>query len=94
MILVWLRHTLTWADSSFRKGELEQCIEANLKAIALDPNLPMAHSNLGFAYLTKGDFEEAIEYSEKAVAIKPNLIQAPQQPGFGLPPGRADRGQY
>ena len=41
----------------FQKGELEQCIEANLKALALDPNLPMAHSNLGFAYLTRGDFE-------------------------------------
>jgi adenylate cyclase len=51
---------------------LEQAFELAQQAVALDDSLPMAHRQLGFAYLSKGQYEQAIAEGERAIALDPN----------------------
>jgi adenylate cyclase len=45
-----------------------------LKAVHLDPNLPMAHSNLGHVLLWKRQHDASIAEFERAVALNPNDV--------------------
>ena len=47
-------------------------INASRKAIALDPNLALAHSNLGAALGAKGEIDAAIRELEVALSLDPN----------------------
>ena len=53
---------------------LDQAHELALKAVHLDPNLPVAHSNLGHVLLWKRRHEASIAEFEKAVALNPNDV--------------------
>ncbi len=53
-------------------------IEANLKALELDPDLAPAHSNLAFGYLRGGQPEKAIPHGQKALELLPGSPQAYQ----------------
>ena len=44
------------------------------KAVQLDPNLPMAHGNLGHVLLWKRQHEASIAEFERAVALNPNEV--------------------
>lgn len=46
--------------------------EAAQRAVALDDDLPAAHSALAAAYLAQRDYERALAAAEKAVAVNPN----------------------
>ena len=46
------------------------------KAIALNPNLAMAHCNLGSILINLGKLEEAELYTRKAISLNPNLAMA------------------
>jgi len=51
-------------------------IEANLRALEIDPELGPAHSNLALGYLRAGQPEKAITHGQKALEIMPGSPQA------------------
>ncbi len=59
----------TLGTAYFMKGLVEEGIQANLEAIKIQPEFPIAYNNLAVAYLEKGDFEKAIEFCDKAEAL-------------------------
>ena len=52
--------------------EHDKAIEANAKAIALNPNDDYAYYNRGIVYYGKGRYDRAIEDYNKAIALNPN----------------------
>jgi len=61
-------------------GVLNRAHELAQKAVQLDPNLPLAHSHLGWVLLFKRRHEEAIAEFERALSLNPNFTD----PSFGL----------
>ncbi len=59
----------TLGTAYFMKGLVQEGIKANLEALDVEPNFPVAHNNLSVAYLETGDFEKAIVHCDKAVAL-------------------------
>jgi tetratricopeptide (TPR) repeat protein len=55
---------------------VDDAIACHRKAIALDPKLAMAHTNLGVALWDKGKVEEAFACYQEAVALDPKLAMA------------------
>ncbi len=49
------------------KGLVQEGIKANLEAVALEPDFPIAHNNLAVAYLEIEDHEKAITHCDKAI---------------------------
>jgi len=65
------RYNLT--ESSLKiENDRNQAFQFATKALALDSNLPMAHSVLAGYHLLYRRFDEAIAYAAKAVALEPN----------------------
>lgn len=56
----------TLGTAYFMKGLVPEGIKANLEAVALAPDFPVAHNNLAVAYLESDDFEKAIIHCDKA----------------------------
>ncbi len=52
-------------------GNLTDAIENYQKALSLNPNFPLALSNLGAAYLQQGRIDESIQALKQALKIKP-----------------------
>ncbi|MDQ7824075.1 MAG: tetratricopeptide repeat protein [Candidatus Eremiobacteraeota bacterium] len=61
-----------------QKQMWDKAIEAFQRAIALNPQNPMAHNNLGYVYAEKGFFKEAFQEYEIALKIKPDYKEAQQ----------------
>ncbi len=59
----------TLGTAYFMKGLVEEGIKANLEAINVQPEFPVAHNNLSVAYLEKGDFDLAIKHCDKALEL-------------------------
>jgi len=51
------------------KGRVDDAIEANHKALELEPDFAPAHNNLAIAYLEKGDFAAAVTHCDRALAL-------------------------
>ncbi len=64
------------ATAQARKGQLDEAIECLKKAIELDPNLAVAHSELGLVLRIKGQLDEASACFRKAIELDPNLAEA------------------
>jgi len=60
-----------WSD--LREASLARALEANDRALTIDPSNPDALASLGLIKLTSGNHDEALALSEKAVALAPNL---------------------
>jgi len=75
----------------FKKGDLEQVVFANQKAVEVEPRYGRGYAQSGFAYLQLGRSEEAIEALEKALELNPDIVQALEQPGQRLSPERGFR---
>ena len=60
----------------FNKGMYDEAIAECKKAIEINPNLAMAHNNLGLVYHEKGMYDEEIAEYKKAIEINPNLAMA------------------
>lgn len=61
-------------DSDFiNPAALERAYQFALKAVQLDPNLPLAHAKLGIALTFKGKLEDAIAAFERAITLNPNF---------------------
>jgi predicted O-linked N-acetylglucosamine transferase (SPINDLY family) len=54
----------------------DEAIAACRQAIALNPNLPEVHNNLGNSLRDKGQLDEAIAAYRQAIALNPNLAEA------------------
>ena len=57
-------------------GRPKLAVDAARRAIAIDPNMPMALSNLGTALYELKDYEEAARAQRKAIAADPNFAAA------------------
>ena len=64
------------------KCDLERADELELKALALDPDDPWAHSQKGWILLAQGRNEEAIAEFERALALDPSFADADVGLGF------------
>lgn len=56
----------TLGTAYFMKGLIPEGIKANLQAIKIQPEFPVAHNNLAVAYLENKEFEKAVEHCDKA----------------------------
>jgi len=56
----------TLGTAYFMKGLVKEGIKANLEAIEVQPEFPVAHNNLAVAYLETGEFDKAIAHCDKA----------------------------
>jgi tetratricopeptide (TPR) repeat protein len=56
----------TLGTAYFMKGLIPEGIKANLEAIEIQPEFPVAHNNLAVAYLENKEFEKAVEHCDKA----------------------------
>jgi adenylate cyclase len=52
---------------------LERARHLARRAVQLDPNLPMAHANLGLVLTFQGQHEQSVAAYEKAIALNPNF---------------------
>jgi len=68
----------TLGTAYFMKGLVAEGIKANLEAVAIQPEFPVAHNNLAVAYLETGEFDKAIAHCDKAMEfnfeVSPKLI--------------------
>ncbi len=55
------------ANAYLMKGMLKESIDASKKALDLEPAFPLAHNNLGLAYLEGGQNELAVTHFDKAI---------------------------
>ena len=56
----------TLGTAYFMKGLIPEGIKANLEAIQIQPEFPVAHNNLAVAYLENKEFDKAVEHCDKA----------------------------
>jgi tetratricopeptide (TPR) repeat protein len=56
----------TLGTAYFMKGLVQEGIKANLEAVQVQPEFPVAHNNLAVAYLENEEFDKAIEHCDKA----------------------------
>ncbi len=66
------------------QGELLDAIELFQQAIAVAPNLAVAHFNLGAAQRARGYLDEAIAAYRQAIALQPDYPEAHQNLGVAL----------
>ncbi len=56
----------TLGSAYFMKGLVKEGIKANLEAVQIQPEFPVAHNNLAVAYLELKEFDKAIEHCDEA----------------------------
>ncbi len=56
----------TLGTAYYMKGLIPEGIKANLQAIQIQPEFPVAHNNLAVAYLENKEFDKAVEHCDKA----------------------------
>ena len=62
----------------YADAEPAKSIEANMKALEINPDLGPAHSNLAFNYLRNGEPEKAIAHAKRALELMPGSPKAYQ----------------
>ena len=71
------------ANAYLMKGQVEDSIEMNLKALELNADFAPAHNNLAIAYLEKGDHDLAVQHCDKALElgydIAPEILKEVEQ---------------
>ena len=74
-----LSHTyaIAWTsrvdEDHLNPAALDRAYQLALKAVQLDPNLPVAHAHLGSALTWKRQLDAALAEFEKAIALNPNF---------------------
>jgi len=68
----------------FQTGQLEQGVDLVRRAIALNPNAPAPHANLGQALIGLGRYAEAAETLGLAVALQPGAARVHASLGVAL----------
>jgi adenylate cyclase len=74
--LYWEESVWNWCDDT--DEAMQKAHDSAQKALAIDPNFPMAYSLLANIHMVLGEAELSIDMAEKAVALAPNnsLVQA------------------
>jgi tetratricopeptide (TPR) repeat protein len=85
----WVNHKLGWAFRSARPPNLEEALRFYTAAVALRPDSPGAHYNLGGALKARGRLDEAIASYHRAIDLDPKYAPAHYNLGNAL----ADKGQ-
>ncbi len=62
----------------YADAEPAKSIEANMKALEINPDLGPAHSNLAFNYLRNGEPEKAVAHAKRALELMPGSPKAYQ----------------
>jgi len=68
----------TLGTAYFMKGLLPEGIKANLEALNVEPNFPIAHNNLAVAYLESEEYDKAVFHCDEAVKLGFEVAQALQ----------------
>ena len=66
------------------QGRIDEAIECHRRIVALRPEIPEAHFNLGNAYKDHGRIEEAIASFQQALALEPDFPAAHTNLGSAL----------
>ncbi len=69
----------TLANAYLMKGLVDESIEANLEAIRIQPEFPIAHNNLAVGYLQKKDYKRALFHCDKAESLGFDIAQEMKQ---------------
>ena len=71
-------HLIAWVfrldEDYLSPAALERAHRLAWKAVQLDPNLPIAHAQLGMVLTHEGQHEQSIAEFEKAIALNPNFM--------------------
>ena len=59
----------TLGNAYYMKGLLDESIKANLEAVKIQPEFPIAHNNLCIGYLEKKDYDKAIKHCDIAISL-------------------------
>ncbi|MDY0375054.1 MAG: tetratricopeptide repeat protein [Desulfobacterium sp.] len=59
----------TLGSAYYMKGLIDEGIEANLEAVKIQPEFPVAHNNLAVGYLERKEYAKAIEHCDRAIAL-------------------------
>jgi tetratricopeptide (TPR) repeat protein len=62
----------------YGEAEPAKSIEANMRALEINPGLGPAHSNLAFGYLRGGEPEKAVTHGKRALELMPGSLKAYQ----------------
>jgi adenylate cyclase len=70
-------HRVAWFnplnEEYLSQSAIDQAINFARTAIELDPNLPDAYAELGYALIRKRNFDAAVAAAERAIALNPNF---------------------
>ncbi|MBF0467336.1 MAG: tetratricopeptide repeat protein [Desulfamplus sp.] len=69
----------TLGNAYLMKGLIEESIKANLEAVKVQPEFPIAHNNLAVAYLEQKDYDLAILHCDKAESLGFKVADAMKQ---------------
>lgn len=69
----------TLGNAYLMKGLLDEAIAANLEAVKIQPEFPIAHNNLAVAYLEKKEYEKALFHCDKAESLGFMVAEAMKQ---------------
>ena len=64
------------------RGQYDDAIRCYQEAVNADPNMVVAHNNLGMVYIDKGMFQEAIGSLKRTVELEPSYAEAYNNLGF------------
>jgi tetratricopeptide (TPR) repeat protein/tRNA A-37 threonylcarbamoyl transferase component Bud32 len=88
----WINQSLVWILQKSRPRRLEDEIRFASVAVALQPQSPGTHVNLGIALYEKGLLDEAIAEYQEAIRIKEDYAEAHNNLGVALAEkGRLDQ---
>ncbi|MBF0232860.1 MAG: tetratricopeptide repeat protein [Desulfamplus sp.] len=59
----------TLGNAYLMKGLVDEAIQANLQAVKIQPEFPIAHNNLAVAYLQQKEYDLAIQHCDKAESL-------------------------
>ncbi|HEY7423919.1 MAG TPA: protein kinase [Gemmataceae bacterium] len=80
----WVNHELAYCLQFLRTPRLEEAIPFYTAAIALRPQSPGVHINLGYALHDKGHLDEAIAEYREAIQIQKDYVMAHLNLGYAL----------
>lgn len=74
--LSWVQFMAWYTGWNGEPEELQRSLRSAEKAVEIDPELSLAHGNLGWVYLWNERHEEALTAARTAVELDPNSIDA------------------
>jgi protein O-mannosyl-transferase len=80
----WMAYNNLGKELMTSKAQLAEAVPLLERAIALKPNYPEAHNNLGLALAQSGRPLEGIPHLEMSLRLKPNSFQAQNNLGIAL----------